>query len=170
MADLEDDDPSFARGVLRDKCAEWLAAAYALRKSPWPGKGASPFAVSEALVQARANLDNLETIYGHIMALRAASEAKARELEVKASDAWDKEANDHRREPRREYEGSQERYAYWRLATRIQLLEARDAREFADFVKGTYDRIKLCYDGLNELRRDLASRLTHLRWEKSMES
>lgn len=161
------DDPA---GVLRRQCEEWLATARDLRyNAPWPRSSATPSQVSEALVEARASLDRLEVVYSAVIGLRSATATQARVLEQAADDAWDDRANAERRTARREYEGPRERYAYWELDIRPQRRRARDARDLADYVKAACDRVELAYRGLDGLRRDLAARLTHLRWETSME-
>jgi hypothetical protein len=156
-------------GVVRQQCASWIAAAETLRHTEWPPFSAIPERVAEALVQARARLDSLEAILGSVMALRSATAANARALEQAADDAWNDRAGTERRTARRDFEGARERYAWWELDVRPQRTSARQARLLADDVKAAHDRIRLAYDGLNELRRDLSSRLTHLRWERSMD-
>lgn len=156
--------------VVRQQCAVWVESASSLRHgAPWPSANAPPVQVRDALVDVRSRLDQLELVYARAMALKAATAAQARAAEQAADDAWDDRANADRRAIRREYEGSRERYAYWELDIRPLRLRAREARERADFARATCDRIELAYRGLDGLRRDLAGRLTHLRWETSME-
>jgi hypothetical protein len=156
--------------VVRQQCAEWLSAASALRYSaPLPGSAAPPVEVKDALVEVRARLDRLELVYASVMSLKAATAAQAKALEQVADDSWNDRAVEERRSPRREWEGAKERYAYWELDIRPQRQRARAARELADFAKDACERIELAYYGLDSLRRDLAGRMTHLRWESSME-
>jgi hypothetical protein len=168
----EEDDPlQDPAAVFRQQCALWEEAASRCRfhELTRPGPETSPSVVMEALVQVRARLDTIEVVLGQVMAVKAATAAQARNLEQAADDAWDRQAEAERRRPRPEYQGSKERYAYWNLAIRAERARAREARDLADFVRATYDRVKLHYDGLNETRRDLAARLTHARWETHIE-
>lgn len=156
--------------VIREQCAQWVEAAGALRRAAlWPGPDAPPIEVANALVDTRTRLDRAEVLLGNAMALKAGTAAQAKALEAAADDAWDDQAYAGRNGYRREYEGPRERYAYWEIAIRPQRRAAREARAMADFAKDIYDRIRLSYDGLNELRRDTAGRLTHLRWETHLE-
>jgi hypothetical protein len=156
--------------VIRQQCAEWLSAASTLRYgAPLPSSAASPTEVKDALVEVRARLDQLELVYASVMGLKAATTAQAKALEQAADDAWNDRAVEERRSARREWEGAKERYAYWELDIRPQRQRARAARELADFAKDACERIELAYYGLDGLRRDLAGRMTHLRWESSME-
>lgn len=164
------DHPADPAEVVRLQCAMWAETASSLRRgAPWPGLNATPSDVLSALVEARSRLDRLEVVLGNAMSLRTATASQARAMEEAADDAWDDQANNGRRGLRREYEGPRERYAYWEVAIRPLRLQAREARARADLAKDVYDRVKLAYDGLNELRRDLLGRLTHLRWESHME-
>jgi hypothetical protein len=159
-----------AADVVREQCAMWVEAVSAMRRGAlWPGPSASPAEVDSALVQARTRLDRAEFLLGQAMSLKAGTAAQAKVLEAAADDAWDDQASAARHGPRREYEGPRERYAYWEIAIRPQRHQARQARALADYCKDCYDRIRLSYDGLNDLRRDLLGRLTHLRWESHLE-
>jgi hypothetical protein len=170
--DLQAMDPGL---VIREQCSGWLAVTeqYRLRvHKAWPGPDAIPDRIKDTLVSVRGVLDNVETIYGQVMAVRNATAMRARAAELAAEDAWDRqaEAEQHSHRQRPDYQGSRERYAYWNIAIRAERQAAREARELADYVRGVYDQVKLAYDGINETRRDLAARLTHLRWERSIES
>lgn len=162
-------DNDAAREALKAHCAQWVKKALELRDVENPSAQASPSSVRDALVQARANLDQLETLLSQVIALKVSADVRAKELEGAAEDAWDIKAEAERRTMRRDYEGSKERYAYWNIAVRAERHAARDARLFADYCRGAYDRIKLAYDGLDKARQDLNSRLKHLQWESSME-
>lgn len=157
--------------VLRQQCEQWVQAAMTLRYDPayWPGSQASPNDVKNALVEVRAQLDQLEAILAQAMTLKGGTASAARQAEALADAAWDDQARAEQRRPRPEYQGSKERYAYWNIAIRPQRGRAQAARELADYVRGVHDVIKLAHDGLNETRRDLAARLTHARWEIHLE-
>jgi hypothetical protein len=166
------DDP---HAVIRQQCADWVQAAQLLRFADkheiWPGSEASAHEVAAALTRARSRLDQVESFLASAIALKAGTAEQAKKHEQAADDAWDDQADAERRSraPRPEWQGAKERYAYWSLAIRDQRRRARQSRELADHVRCTYDLIKLAYDGLNETRRDLASRLSHFRWETHME-
>jgi hypothetical protein len=159
--------------VVRSQCDQWVQATQAVRfenrEGLFPGPLASPAHVKDGLVLVRARLDQMETMLGNVIALKAASAEAATRAEQRAEDAWDVQAEAEQRRPRPEYQGSRERYAFWNLATRDERAAAREARALANYVRGAYDVIKLHYEGLNETRRDLVSRLSHFRWESSME-
>jgi hypothetical protein len=168
----EADELADPAAALRAQCDEWIQAAQQIRYHPefrWPGTQASPGDVKDALVHVRARLDSLESVLSAVMMLKAGSAGAARDAERAADDAWNRQAEAERHRVRPEYQGSRERYAYWELAIRAERARAREARDLADYVRGAFDVIKLAYDGLNETRRDLASRLTHLRWETHLE-
>lgn len=167
-----DDDPlDDPVAAVRAQCDQWAQAAMALRFDPdrWPVSAASPSDVKDALVQVRSRLDQLEGLLANVISFKGATAAQARDLEQQADDAWDDQAEAERRRPRPEYQGSKERYAYWNLATRVERGRARQAREMSDYARSTFDVIRLVYDGLNETRRDLVTRLGHARWETHME-
>jgi hypothetical protein len=155
--------------VIRRQLQAWLELAVAARfEAPSPPADAVPMAVHRALADVRARLDQVEMTLASAMALKASTQARARQLEQAADDAWDDRAGAERR-IRRDFEGARERYAWWNLDIRPQRQRAREARDLADFVRDVHDRIRLHHDGINEVRRDLAARLTHLRWERNME-
>ena len=157
-------------GVVRQQCEQWLQTAATLRFGySAPGAQASPTQIKDCLVEVRARLDQLELVLASVMAFKAATVAKAVELEKAADDAWEDRAGTERRTARREWEGPRERYAYWELDIRPQRHAARLARARADYAKEACECIELHYYGLDGVRRDLAGRLTHLRWESSME-
>lgn len=166
----DQEEPASPSDVIRAQCTLWVEAASTMRRgAPWPGPDAAPIEVAQALVDTRTRLDRVEVLLGNAMSLKAGTAAQAKALEAAADDAWDDMAYQGRNGYRREYEGPRERYAYWEIAIRPQRRAAREARALADFAKDIYDRVRLSYDGLNDLRRDTAGRLTHLRWEQSME-
>lgn len=160
------DDPLAA---IRAQCNTWLAEAFRLRQVPNPSDTAPPAAVHRALVQARAHLDTLETYLSTALAFKAVTATNARRQEEAAEDAWDAKAGETRRQMRREFEGAQERYAYWRLDTREQRKAARQARAAADIAADAAERIRLAYRGLDGLRSDLGYRLRYLQWESALE-
>lgn len=168
---LYEGDLQDPRTIIRQQCELWLEAARRWRfdDMPRPNAQASPAQVANALVDVRARLDSVEVILGSVMSTRSATAMQARELEQAADDAWDRQAEAERRRPRPEWQGAKERYAYWNLAIRTERQRAREARALADLLRDTYDRVRLSYDGLNDTRRDLTTRLTHARWEIHME-
>lgn len=155
--------------AIREQCNSWLASAFQLRQVRNPPDTAAPAAVHQALVQARAQLDTLETVLSTALAFKAVTATNARQQEDIAEDAWDDKAGEGRRQMRREFEGAQERYAWWRLDTRDQRRAARQARAAADVAADTAERIRIAYRGLDGLRADLNARLKYLQWESMME-
>lgn len=163
------DEPDSPEDILRAQARQWLQAAEAVRYgASWPDADATPMQVHRALVDARATLDRMETVLAAVISFRHATASRAKSLELAAEDAWEDRAAADRRQ-RRDFEGARERYAWWNFDIRAQRLEARSARELAEYARDVHERVKLAYDGLNDTRRDLVARLTHLRWESSME-
>jgi hypothetical protein len=159
--------------VLAGECQRWLSAAMELRTVPSPPVGAPPTTVYEAMVTAGAHLDSIETLLSLAIGFKGACEVKAKSLERAADDAWDDQAAREKQRGsygRREFEGAQERYAYWRLAVRGQRKRAQAARELADTAADTERRIRLHYYGLAGARDDLSRRLTALTKQMNMES
>lgn len=161
------DDPE---GAIMAEGEGWAGLALEYSKgAPWPGKDATPWDVKDALVEARARLDRVESLLAAALALRYVTMSRARKLELAADDAWDDRAGAERRRPRGDFTSAKEQHAYWNLDIRPQRQEARKARELADYVQSVHDRVRLHYDSLNTRRRDLDARLTHLRWESNQE-
>jgi hypothetical protein len=158
-----------AEAAVYAEAESWVQAVVQLRHSvPWPGLEATPYDLDDALTRVRAVMDRVEAILGHSLALRWSAEGRAKTAEQAADDAWNERAARDRR-TRHEYEGAKERYAYWELDIKAHRTAARKARALADYARNVSERIRLSYDGLNETRRDLNSRLTRLRWDATME-
>ncbi len=156
--------------VLAEECRSWLRAVTEYRASvPNPSSSAPHTAVYDALAKASAHLDRIETLLSLAIGFKGACETKARKLEAEADDAWDDQAAKEKRYGRREFQGAQETYAYWRLACREPRKRARQARELADAASDTERRIRLHYYGLDGLRQDLSRRLTALMRQTDME-
>jgi hypothetical protein len=156
--------------VLVEECKGWLKTAMKYRAAARvPSSSAPHTAVYEAMVSASGHLGHIETLLSMAIGLKGACETKARRLEAEADDAWDDQAMKEKRYGRREYEGAQERYAYWRLACRDQRKRARDARALADTASDIERRIRLHYYGLDGVRQDLSRRLTALMRQTDME-
>lgn len=145
--------------VAREVSRELQNAAALLRAVQLPDENAPLPAVHRALVTVRGRLDQLETVLGQAMALKSAAEANAAKLEQVEADAWDDQADAARKKGISQYEGAQERYAYWRVRTRAQRAEARLAREVAAIAAQTEKRIALAHRGLDGTRLDLHRRL-----------
>jgi hypothetical protein len=170
MAELPEEPLPDPAAILAEECKSWLRQAMELRaRVPSPPSSAPHTTVHEALVLARANQDRIETLLSMAIGFKGACETKARKLEAEADEAWDDQAMKEKRFGRREFEGAQERYAYWRIACREPRRRARSARELADTASDTERRIRLHYYGLDGARQDLHRRLTVLRLEDSME-
>lgn len=158
-------------GTIKEQGQAWLNEALELRAVAVPPPTAHHTVVHERLVEARGNLDRLETLLSLAIMTKTANVARARMLAEAADDAWDSHAEAAQRSRRRaDFEGAQERYALWRLATAPERKEARNAQLLADFTADVERRIRLAYYGLDGARQDLLARLTkYLPWENSME-
>lgn len=154
------DEPA---AVLAAEAKGWLTEVQQLRKAVRnPPVAAGPDALYQVLVQARGNMDRIEELLAMALSFKGAAEVKARELEQAAEDAWEDTASRERRTPRRDFEGSRERYAYWNIAIRDHVFRARRARKLADIAADTERCIALHYYGLDKARQDLARRLSAL--------
>ena len=163
-------DRADAVQLIKDQCTAWLEEAAQLRALKTPGDGAAPVSVHAALVAARGRLDRLETLLSMAIALKSGAAIRARELAELAEDAWDEKAQTaQRRGIQREFEGAQERYALWRLATKDERKAARTARSVADIAEDTELRIRRAYYGLDGVRQDMLHRLKYLAWESTLE-
>lgn len=149
--------------------ADLLNKAAGLRAVNQPQERAIPHVLHDTLVYVRANLDRLEVVLGQAMDLKHATAMEARRQEQAEQDAWDDEADKARKQGRGEYEGAQERYAYWRLKTRDQRALARQAREEADVAADCEAKVRLMYRGLDSARQDLHARLRAVAFESALE-
>ncbi len=163
-----------AAGTVLRLAQSWLYEAMDLRAGvPCPATGAPHTVVYEALVTARRVQDRVETLLSLAIGFKGACEIRARQLEAEADDAWDDQAEAEKKRGtygRREFEGAQERYAYWRLAVRVQRHQARVARELASAAGDVERRIRHHYYGLDGARQDLSRRMTALMRQTDMES
>lgn len=147
-------------GMSRQVSGALLEQASGLRGFPLPDESAALPAVHRALVEVRARLDQLETVHGQALTLKAAAEAAALGEERAEQDAWDDEAERYqKRGLRQDYEGAQERYAVFRIRTRDVRARARAARDIADLAAFTERRISAMHRGLDGARLDLHRRL-----------
>ncbi len=159
-----------AEAQIRAQVAEWLKETAELRAFQRPGHEAAPPEVHEALLQARSRLDRMEEICGNLSAVKAGALAKTRVLQEQAQDAWDKLADSHSRQAGvREWEGKEERYARWRLATFDQVRSARQAQLFADFATQADTQAHRAFRGLSAVREELLASLRYLPWLSSLE-
>lgn len=147
-----------------------LGTAAHLRAFAAPGIDAIPHRVHSALVDARARLDQLESVLGQAMDLKHASGMEALRLEQIEQDAWDERAEHYRKRGlRQDFEGAQERYATFRLQTRDERTAARHARAVADLCAICEAKVRLAYRGLDNARQDLHARLRALAFESTLE-
>lgn len=146
-----------------------LTQAAQLRAFSMPSAEAGLPVIHQALVALRTHLDQLESVWGHAIDLKDSAAMAARQAEQVAQDAWDDEADRARRRGRAEYEGAQERYAYFRLKTREQWAVHRTAQEIADLTATCEKKIHAMYRGLDGARIDLHRRIGAASWESSLE-
>lgn len=151
-------------------CASLLTSAIALRNFRAPGIDGTPHQVHSALIDARARLDQLETVLAQAMDLKQESVMEAVQREQIAQDAWDETADKARKLGYRDqYEGAQEKYATWRLQTREQWKAARYARQVADVATACEAKVRMYHRGLDNSRQDLHKRLSALAFEHSLD-
>lgn len=130
----------------------------------------SPPQAREKLQKLRGNLDRVEQLVTEVTALKMGAVALQKEKEETAQDAWDKLADSHGKSPvRRDFEGTEERYARWRVATFDLLREARQSRNLTEFAAQTDMRVRNMQRGLREVREELLAFIKELQWESVME-
>jgi hypothetical protein len=146
----------------------WLAEVAELRAVEVPGVSAQPPEVHKALVEARGGLDRVEEILAMSMVLRSGAEARAKDLTETADEELDK-AIVARSKRARDFEGARERLAMASLDTLSERRAARTAVKAADLAVSIEKRVRLHYYGLVKLRDELADRLRHISWERSLD-
>lgn len=152
------------------KLRYWLTEAARLRNFKRPPSGSAPHVVHESLIQLRAVLDEFEPVLMNVTILKMGAVVQQKELEEAAQDAWDKLADAERTRPvKRDFEGAEERYARWRLASIEQLRDARQARRRAEFAAQVEFSVRTMYWGLMNIREELLGSLRELQWESTME-
>lgn len=156
--------------VVRGRLTALVRQAYELRSFKRPPADAAPAVVHEALVRLRTDLDVLENCMIQVSLIRQATESEQKAAEEEAQDAWDRQADaEYRRGVRRDFEGAEERYARWRLATFEQQRVARQSRARADLARQSEIAVRTVYRGMNGIREELLASLRYLQWESAME-
>lgn len=155
---------------IRDQVAAWLRELAELRQYERPLHEAAPAEVHSALIQVRGRLDRMESIAGSLASARSAAQSRARVLQDVAGDAWDALADQESRSgARREWEGKEERYGRWRVATFDQIRAARQAVLLADLLADADARAARMLRGLQQVREELLATLRYLPWESALE-
>lgn len=153
--------------IVQQTTQGWIIEARELRAYPWTDTSAP--ATLEALRKVvRPRLDKLEVLLDKAVMLKNGAVSNAREKEDKYQDAWDKKADTARRGTR-EYEGAQERYAWYRLECKPELDAWRLAQRILEMTRDAEERIRLAYWGLDKLRQDMNGALRELQWEGQYE-
>jgi hypothetical protein len=144
--------------IVSGKCQEWVSAARNLRF--YNQQDTSPGGVLKDLREVvRPHLDQLEVLLDSALMLRNGAVANARERENDYQDRWDAKADKARRGTR-EYEGAQERYAWYRLELKTPWLDQwRLAQRIVEVAQDAEERIRLAYYGLDKVRQDLNNQL-----------
>jgi hypothetical protein len=162
---------SLSADQVREQLAGWRKEAAELRAFTRPGVAATPSEVHAALVEVRGRLDRLEAICVSVAILKSGATSWARALADAAQDAWDQlAAQESRSAVRQDYEGAQERYARWRVATLVQLQAARQAQVLADQVAQADLHVSKAYYGLRDIRGELMESMRHLQGLSSLDS
>lgn len=155
---------------IRAQVTAWLTELAELRSYKRPQHEAPPADVHAALILVRGRLDRMEAIAASLASARSAAQSRARALQEAASDAWDALADKEAKSgTRREWEGKEERYARWRVATFDQIRAARQAVLLADFMTDADVRASRALRGLQQVRDELRDTLRYLPWESSLE-
>lgn len=160
------EDPA---AVLRGKLAGWAKESAELRKFSRPPHEATMDQVHAAVVDARARLDRLEEIRTATGAVKRATMGGQLAAEERARDAWDACADRDKHTQVRDYEGAEERYARWRLATIELIRAARIARTLAEQAAQVADDVTTRYFGLQGTQREMLESLKYLQWESHLE-
>jgi hypothetical protein len=160
-----EDDQYFL--IVQGKCQEWISVARQLRDWHWADTSA-PLTLKALREEVRPRLDKLEVLLDQAVMLKNGALSNARERENAYQDAWDKKADTARRGTR-EYEGAQERYAWYRLECKALLDESRLAQRILEMTRDAEERVRLAYQGLDKLRQDMNGALRELQWEGAYE-
>lgn len=145
----------------------WVVKARELRAYEWKDTSA-PATLKALREDVRPRLDDLEVLLDKAVMLKNGAVSNAREKENAYQDEWDKKADTARRGTR-EYEGAQERYAWYRLECKTLLDASRLAQRILEMTRDAEERIRLAYQGLDKLRQDMNNALRELQWEGSYE-
>lgn len=158
---------------LRQRTTEWLEEVAVLRRQAseaLPRIGAPPQAYAEALRAIRPLLDRVEEIHATAISLSGGARRAAAESAAQAQEAWDAQATAQQRaRSGSEYEGAQERYARWNLATLAHRRQARRDEHAAGIALDAEKRIRLAHQGIEGMRQELVPVLRFLQWETSNE-
>jgi hypothetical protein len=165
-------DGNAAIATARQQSGQWLAEAekmrFGVQRTP---PEASPSEIREALIQARAYLDSLETYFSLAINQRSAFRICAREIREAADDNWDRLAAgaNQRGQGARDFEGSKERYARFNLDNFDSERQARLWRQASEIADECYDRMRVYYYGLRDTVMDLREALRSFTMESSLD-
>jgi hypothetical protein len=158
--------------AVRAELEAWVTEALMLRRRSadrFPGAGATPPQVHEALLATRADLDRVEELLGAAMMLRGGARRWSVQEAAAESDAFDETSARLRRQGRRDdWSTGRERQADVSLLILERRQAARGAQRFRDECEDMLERIRLAHDGLKGTCRDLAASLGYFRWESSL--
>jgi hypothetical protein len=160
-----EDDEYFV--IVQTTTQGWIIEARELRAYHWTDTSA-PATLKALREEVRPRLDTLEVLLDKAVMLKNGAVSNAREKENAYQDAWDKKADTARRGTR-EYEGAQERYAWYRLECKALLDASRLAQRIQEMTRDAEERIRLAYQGLDKLRQDMNYALRELNWEGAHE-
>lgn len=165
------DEERQAIATIKERVSELCRRAASLRSTPFlPSPDAPPGQWDTALHTVRDHLDRIEEIYVDVLSLKSGVKLRWQALDAAAEDAWDRKADAAVTSGRRQqYQGSEERYAVWRVQTWQERRDARDAKQLYDFVADAAQRIEIGYRGLIGTRQYLISHIKYLQWESVLE-
>lgn len=162
-------EPSEALHAVRLQLVGHARESAELRAFHSPGLVATPSDISEALIDLRGRLDRMEEIFTRATLVRIGLTAAQKAAEETAQDAWDAQAVRDANRQVREYEGAEERYARWRLATLMEIRAARQARVLADQARQVEGDVKTRFYGLRDIRVELLDRQKRFVLESNLE-
>lgn len=152
--------------------AKLITDARELRKVGLPPAAAGPHEFYATLLIARANLDRMEELLSRAMQTHAWARSQERSTADIANDAWDHASEKDAAWKGRsgnDYEGARERSARINLQVLPATKVARDAAATSDLAKYAVDQLRLLYQGLDGVRRDLHRVLSYFPLESNLE-
>jgi hypothetical protein len=154
---------------VQERCSGILSAIHELWQYERPRHGALPQDVHSALVEVRGRLDTMEDLHGDLLAIQALVGDRVRLLEDARQAAWDGLATKPSvRGMSMDYQGKEERYAAWNLATARELRALRAGQRVADIVKAAERQASAMVASRRALLRELDTTLRYLPWQETM--
>ena len=149
-----------------------IKEAKELRTIKFPSAGAPPEAFYNVLLTVRANLDRMEELLSRAMQAHTWARGQEHSMADTAQDAWDHAAGQDAARAAyagQDYESAKERHARINLKVLPATKVAREAARQSDLCRYAVDQIRLLYQGLDGVRRDIHRVLSYFPLESNLE-